>query len=449
VNHLTANAATAAKELQWLSQVAIARGTISFSQETAQPPVHTILPPDISQDPSLYAQTIRQFHMSFAERLVLILALVPHLRPELLDLLFLKNPATDRVFTEMGGQKGTTHSGYLPTGETAVFLLAGSDLQERFTLLPLFGEDHFFCRHHLLTLQPVSGYEPRLSGLLTLSDEYLSCLTTGQPFRPSLTTNFPAKRVTTALDWADLVVSDEILDELAEIRAWIKHGDTLLRDWDFGRKIKPGYRVLFSGPPGTGKTLTAALLGKSTGMEVYRVDLSMVVSKYIGETEKNLSRVFDMAENKNWILFFDEADALFGKRTATKDAHDRYANQEVSYLLQRIEDFPGLVILATNFKSNIDEAFARRFQLLVAFQKPDYHQRLRLWRQAFTPPCQLAPEVNLEKVAFDHEITGAAIINVLRYCSLLALDRGSNIITGHDIRQGIRRELHKEGKSVF
>ena len=128
------------------------------------------------------------------------------------------------------------------------------------------------------------------------------------------------------------------------------------------KRVKPGYRALFHGPPGTGKTLTATLLGKHTGRPVFRIDLSRVVSKYIGETEKNLSRLFDKAEHKDWILFFDEADALFGKRTEIRDAHDKYANQEVAYLLQRIESYAGLVILATNQRGNIDEAFLRRFQ---------------------------------------------------------------------------------------
>src|SRR5690606_11585436 len=129
--------------------------------------------------------------------------------------------------------------------------------------------------------------------------------------------------------------------------------------WDMRQLIKPGYRTLFYGPPGTGKTLTAMLLGKEFQRNVFRIDLSQVVSKYIGETEKNLEKIFQRAANKEWILFFDEADALFGKRTSVKDAHDRYANQEVSYLLQRVEDFPGLVILASNYKNNIDKAFVR------------------------------------------------------------------------------------------
>jgi len=133
------------------------------------------------------------------------------------------------------------------------------------------------------------------------------------------------------------------------------------------KKLKPGYRTLFYGPQGSGKKLTAVLIGKEFDKPVYKIDLSNLVSKYIGETEKNLRIIFDSAEGKEWILFFDEADALFGERTGVKDAHDRYSNQEVSYLLQRIEDYNGLVILATNMKNNIDEAFIRRFNLIIRF----------------------------------------------------------------------------------
>ncbi len=134
--------------------------------------------------------------------------------------------------------------------------------------------------------------------------------------------------------------------------------------------IKPGYRVLFYGPSGTGKTLTAALLGKQYGKDLYRIDLSQIVSTFIGETEKNLERVLKRSETKSWIPFFDEADALFGKRTNVQSAHDKYANQEVSYLLQRVEDYPGLLILASNFKNNLDDAFIRRFHSLVHFPCP-------------------------------------------------------------------------------
>ena len=445
---LHANAATAEQELQWFSSLSAARGAISFGNNTDQPPIASITPPGITNDPSPYAAAIRQFNMAYAERLVLILSLVPHLQPELLDMFLMKNADTDHPFTQLGGQKAS-YGGYLPTGETAVFLLAGNVLAQRYELLHLFDDTHFFHTQNILKLQPAAAGEPRLSGLLTPSPEYLSLLTTGEAFKPSFTAQFPAKRLTTGMDWDDLVVSDDIMSELEEIKTWLQHGDTLLYKWNFAKKIKPGFRVLFSGAPGTGKTLTAALLGKWANMDVYRIDLSMVVSKFIGETEKNLANVFDIAENKNWVLFFDEADALFGKRTSVSDAHDRHANQEVSYLLQRIEDYNGLIILATNFKTNIDEAFARRFQSMIDFPKPDEHQRLQLWQNAFTPPCTLAPGVSLPKLAADYAITGAAIINVLRWCSLRALARGNTDITLPDIKQAIRREMHKEGKALF
>jgi SpoVK/Ycf46/Vps4 family AAA+-type ATPase len=178
------------------------------------------------------------------------------------------------------------------------------------------------------------------------------------------------KSIKTDQDWTNLDLEDENIECLAEIRDWIKHGETLMNEWGLSKKIKPGYRALFYGSDGTGKTLAAALLGKDAGLDVYRIDLSMVVSKYIGETEKQLARIFDEAATKKPILFFDEADALFGKRTDIKDAHDRYANQEISYLLQRIEDYEGIVIVATNLKSNIDDAFIRRFQSMIHFGIP-------------------------------------------------------------------------------
>jgi SpoVK/Ycf46/Vps4 family AAA+-type ATPase len=243
-------------------------------------------------------------------------------------------------------------------------------------------------------------------------------------------------------------VSDEVLDELDEIKDWIAHGSVLLNDWGLKKKIKPGYRALFFGPPGTGKTLTACLLGKFSNMDVYRIDLSMIVSKYIGETEKNLGKVFDQAMNKNWIWFFDEADALFGKRTQTSSSNDRFANQEVSYLLQKIEDFPGIIVLATNLKANLDDAFSRRFQNMVYFTMPDAKQREILWSKAFSNKSSFEKNVHLEEIADKYEIAGGSIINVVRYCSLKALKRNDTFIKKIDIINGIKKEFLKEGKTI-
>ena len=217
----------------------------------------------------------------------------------------------------------------------------------------------------------------------------------------------------------------------------------------WAHKLRPGFTSLFYGPPGTGKTLSACLLGKHCGCDVYKVDLSMVVSKYIGETEKNLARVFDLAEHKGWILFFDEADALFGKRTRVDDSHDRYANQEISFLLQRIEDFDGVVILASNFKANIDDAFVRRFQSVVHFPMPKPPRAAaHLARGVPAARARSTTRIDLGRIAEQYELSGGTIMNVVRYASLMALSRGGEAIALDDVEEGVRRELLKEGRAL-
>jgi len=228
---------------------------------------------------------------------------------------------------------------------------------------------------------------------------------------------------------------------------WIKHNSELEKDVKLGRKLTNGWRVLFHGLSGTGKTMTAALIGKEYGMEVFRVDLSQVVSKYIGETEKNLSMLFDTGENRNYILFCDEADALFGKRSNISSAHDRYANQEVSYLLQRIEHYNGLVILATNFKGNLDQAFMRRFQSVIEFPLPDADLRYLLWQKTVPESIELDSDINLKELAQKYQITGAAIVNIAQTVSLKALSNNRKISKA-DILDEIRKEYVKDSKTI-
>lgn len=445
---LKQNAETLTAELQWLEEIINVSMKLYWNEECNYKSIAEILPPDLPDNTSPYAGILKHYQISFSERVVLLLALAPHIQPKLLDVFFIKNVAYDRGFTEFGGLKGQNFGGFLPTGETVVFLLASNNLEKRFRVLELFSDDHKFKKFNILSLESSPANEPFLSGALTLSLEYLSYFTKGTSHKPDFNASFPAKRITTQAIWEDLVIENTTLIEVMEIKDWIDYGPTLLNDWSLHKKIKPGYRSLFYGPPGTGKTMTASLLGKSTGLDVYRIDLSMVVSKFIGETEKNLSNIFDQGEHKNWILFFDEADALFGKRTQTSSSNDRYANQEVSYLLQRIEDFPGVVILATNLKANLDEAFSRRFQSMIHFPIPSALQRKKLWEKAFAENIILESDVNLDEIAQKFELAGGAIINVLRYVSLIAIKRGDNKVTKKDIISSIRREFGKEGKIV-
>ncbi len=445
---LAGNARALAGELAWLERVLVARLEQHFKSGIAPPELARLDPPELSGDASPYAGLVRDCGLGLEERLVLLLALAPHLRPALLDLLFVRNPNVERGFSEFGGRKGTTHGGFLPTLETAAFLVAGDDLGARFRLRRLFEDDHALRARGVLSIDSPPAGEPPFSAALGISGETLDLVTVGVRHKPDFSSNFPAKLITTRLSWDDLVLDPEVLDEVRAIEAWIRHGTRILDDWQLGKALKPGYRSLFFGPPGTGKTLTATLIGQAVGADVYRIDLSMVVSKFIGETEKNLASVFDQAQNRRWILFFDEADALFGKRTATSSANDRHANQEVSYLLQRVEDFPGTVILATNLKANIDDAFARRFQSIVHFPIPDPEQRLRLWRGMLGGGGRLSADVDLALLAQEHELAGGAIANVVRFGALGALRAGRDTITANDLRKGVAKELRKEGRTL-
>lgn len=440
------NAAVLEREVAWLDTVIDSSIRIYLGNECRYRDVCEIAPPLFTKDDSAYARIVLDLGLSREERILLILALAPHLRPHILDPFLVKNPSLDRAFTEFGGVVSGEYGGFSPTVETGAFVLGGTDLARRFLVQDLLGPDRPLRRSNLIQLDE-SGTS-FFSAPLLFGKQHHGAVTNGALFRPAFHGSFPAKRLVTPLEWTDLVLPETTMEEVEEIRAWIEHREELLDQWKLASRVTAGFRTLFHGPPGTGKTLTATLLGKATGLDVYRVDLSLVVSKWVGETEKNLSVVFDEAERNGWLLFFDEADALFGKRTQTSSSHDRYANQEVAYLLQRVEDFSGVVILASNLKSNIDEAFARRFQSMVFFPLPGPTERLRLWRGAFAQAERLDESVDLEQIAAEFEVSGGAVINVLRHASLKAVQRGATRLTMHDIRQGIRREFRKHGKTV-
>lgn len=436
------NAEDLEKDLQWFQKVLDARIKGSGRVLQNYPPL------ELAEDHSLYASFINHYELTPPERLLLVLSLVPHLRPQLLDPLFRVNDATGKGHSEYGGLTGHHHGGFLPTGETLMFLAAGSDLGMRIRLQQLFETDHFFSQHGILKLESPPDDEPFLSGQLVISKDYLDYFTVGTPRKPDLSSNFPAKRIATEMEWEDLVLEDRTMKQLEDIKAWLEYGNKLMHDWEMSKKLRKGYRCLFYGPPGTGKTLTARLLGKFSGRDVYRIDLSLVVSKYIGETEKNLSKIFNQAGHKDWILFFDEADALFGKRTSISDAHDRYANQEVSYLLQRIEDHDGLVVLASNMKENLDDSFTRRFESVIHFPLPRTDQRLRIWKGGIPGKARLAPDVDLEELAEKYDVSGGTIMNAVAYASLMTLKKQKEEISKSDLLAGIRKEYEKEGRTL-
>ncbi|WP_422360472.1 ATP-binding protein [Reichenbachiella sp.] len=436
------------QEVNWLTHV-INQVIISYLKQEGHENNWMDIPmPDLTDDPSPYASKVKEWELGLFERLALALTIAPHLRPESLDIFFGKNQMYDRGFTEFGGVVNDAHNGFLPTGQTFNFLASANDANLRTEVARVLHKEHPLMKEQVLHLGSTEGFIPSLNGVLSMDEKWIHFFLTGEQLSQEHSASFPAQRITTKLAWEDIVLDESVMNQVMEINAWLKHGDTLLNEWNLDQKIKPGYRALFYGPPGTGKTLTATLLGKASGREVYKIDLSMIVSKYIGETEKNLSKIFDIAEHKNWILFFDEADALYGKRTAANNSNDRHANQQTAYLLQRIEDFPGVVILASNLRGNMDEAFSRRFQSMVRFKVPSVEERFQLWQNAFSGKCTLDPDIDVWKVAEEFEITGGAIINVLRFCALAAIDRGDTVVQHHELMSAIRKEFGKENKTL-
>jgi AAA+ superfamily predicted ATPase len=258
-----------------------------------------------------------------------------------------------------------------------------------------------------------------------------------------------AQRIAATYHWDDIVLPADQASQLREICVQVRQRRTVLERWGFDRHLAmgKGVNVLFAGQSGTGKTMAAEIIASDLELELYKVDLSSLVSKYIGETEKNLDAIFTAAREANAILFFDEADAIFGKRSEVKDAHDRYANIEVGYLLQKMEEYDGVVILATNLRKNMDDAFVRRLHVAIDFPFPEEADRLRIWRKVFPPEAPLETDIDLAFMARQFRLAGGNIRNIALLAAFLAAEDGTAIGMAHVIRAA-RREYQKLGKLV-
>ena len=279
---------------------------------------------------------------------------------------------------------------------------------------------------------------------LNQADIYAACRKQSSPNLLKL-----AKKITPRYTWDDIVLPSDQMAQLKEIYISAKCRTFVYETWGFEQKLSygKGLNILFAGPSGTGKTMAADILAHELGVDLYKIDLSQVVSKYIGETEKNLSHVFDEAKNSNAILFFDEADALFGKRTEVHDAHDRYANIETGYLLQKMEEYDSITILATNLRCNMDEAFVRRIAFVVPFSMPNVEERLCIWTKIWPEEVPRKEDLDLQFMAKQFEIAGGNIKNIALTAAFMAAGDGRIIGMEHLIL-ATRRELKKKGKMV-
>jgi hypothetical protein len=294
------------------------------------------------------------------------------------------------------------------------------------------------------TARSLARFRDPAEGRVSMDDLRAACRIQSNQRLSSL-----ARKVAPRHGWDDIVLPPDRTQQLREIVNAMRHRARVYDEWGFGRSLSlgKGLNVLFTGPPGTGKTMGAEIIAGALGLDLYKIDLSTLVSKYIGETEKNLARIFAEAETSNAILFFDEADALFGRRSEVRDSHDRYANLEVAYLLQRMEEYEGVVILATNFRKNMDEAFVRRMHHTVDFPLPGEAERLRIWARVFPAATPVEPGLALDRVARRLEVAGGSIRNIAVGAAFLAADDGGVVRMPHLVCAA-RREFQKMGKVV-
>lgn len=300
-------------------------------------------------------------------------------------------------------------------------------------------------RSAALTAEGLARWRDPAGGQIGMTEVYEACRLHSSRKLSSL-----GRKIKPHHTWSDIVLPEDRLRQLQEICNSVKYRSLVYNQWGFDHKLSlgKGLNVLFAGPSGTGKTMAAGIMAGELGLDLYKIDLSTVVSKYIGETEKNLARIFAEAESSNAILFFDEADALFGKRSEVRDSHDRYANIEINYLLQKMEEHEGVAILATNFRKNMDDAFVRRMHFTVEFPFPGEADRRRIWEGIWPAQTPQSPELDLDFMARRFEIAGGNIRNIALAAAFLAASDGGAVSMNH-LLHGTRREFQKMGKVVM
>lgn len=435
-------------DLEWLLEIVDARVDELINEQEYSSFLFSEHPaPPLGDNNSAYAQLVNDLELTSSERLLLICSVLPHIAPHEIT----KRMRDDQnhlklKFREFGGFIDTNFNHYIITQQTLLYLLAGNDVINKVYYQLAITHKSKLIKEGIVQFETARvdyGMENQLHKVPVLTKEHLFFIQSGQEPRPDYGSAFPARLVTTSMKWEHLILDDNTNTQIQDIMLWVEQGNDLIHA---NSMFNVSFPCLFYGASGTGKSLTAKLIGKKYNKHVFRIDLSMIVSKYIGETEKNLAYLFDRAKGKDWILFFDEADALFSKRTSVNSAQDKWANLEVNYLLQRMEEHRGLTILATNLKDNIDSAMTRRFQAMVYFPYPKAPQRKELWESLLPAPFTYETCISMEKLA-ELKFTGANISNILKYSCLHALDNETKEIQTKWLEEGIRKEFIKENRT--
>lgn len=393
-----------------------------------------------------YGQFIAEHDLSETDALFVTLTLVASFSPELLtELIAASLDPSWASYTGGFFLKGS--SVFFPTVRTAIFLLAGKDLEARARYTAIYNPKHRLFTSGIIRIEEPHPTAVFLDYQLVFNDQFLGTVFTGEAPALDRDQNFPVRRSNTLHQLSDVILKESTLTTLSKLR---KFAGNMRKLWEINThsKVRNNFISIFSGDPGTGKSYAAEAIGNELGLPVYKVNFAQMVSKYIGETEKNLEKVFDRFDKHACILFFDEAESIFSKRSEVKDSHDQHANNLQSYLLQKVEEFNGIIILATNvhnLSQYFDKAFQRRFRLIVDFEFPDYPERKQLWKRALFSPYTFEEGLP-ERLGKNYQLSGGSIYNIVSDAVIEALDQNLTQITFEMLEEALKDEFKKTGR---
>lgn len=421
VNHTSLN-----EEMQWLQSLIEMRCQELFLHDDTEPDIVAEVPqPQEFDDESPYSATVNSYHLTTIDRVILALGIASAHYPSILKTFVEIEESSNAFAIEAGGEYNKVNRSFKPTFQTALFLLSGKDLALWSHYSSQLINGSVLLQNDIIYNRSSTEF---IHGKIELDTAYLNYFLSDQKPQLDHGSYFPGKLYKSDLTMDDIILEENVREQIKPIGHYIKALENgFFKTNEHG--FKPGFIALFYGAPGTGKTMLAGILANTYGIDMYHVDLSQVVSKYIGETEKNLEVLFNRLQGKNCMLFFDEADALFGKRSDVKDAHDRYANQEVSYLLQRIEKFDGLTVLASNFENNMDDAFKRRIDVSVNVIRPTEPTRKALWEHYLPKNITFESDDLLQYLTKEYSYTGANIRNIMKNVAMALYERNETMIT--------------------
>jgi AAA+ superfamily predicted ATPase len=436
-NNSSENIECISGEMNWLSLRINDLLNKNFSEFLPLPPL---------KNGTSYERLVNEHQLSETDRVVLNVAFAALINPAIFVpfMLQFKNPEKRALY---GGIVKEEAAQFYPTVRTAIYLLAGNDEEMMNYNLCLFNNRHKLFTSNLLTTRATQESSSFLDYEIIFNDQFIATILQGDEPRLDGDSGFPARRGKHTHTMNDVILDEKPLKELEKLRRFARNMKNL---WTLpnSKKYRQNFICIFSGDPGTGKSHTAEAIGNELSLPVYKVNFAQLVSKYIGETEKNLERVFDRFSGQPSILFFDEAESIFSKRIEVKDSHDKHSNNEQSFLLQKIEEYNGIVILATNVQNlsqYFDKAFQRRIRQIITFSFPEYPERIRLWENALGKPF-VYQEGLVDNLAKNYQFSGGGIYNIISEAVIEALDRNTETITFELLENAMMDEFKKTGR---